>query len=231
MGINHEDTKWTKKRPEKTFVPFVSSWLILRRSRQMSAVASLKLSHEPYLRPTSLKAELFVDANHRRAGRTSNGCPPALLSRVSQRENFQRRRHATAAIFRPHGRRPRADRLRGAMIRAENCVADKHSVSLRQKESVRRRLPRIEHPSHFISCRDHHDAVRIGIRPTDYCSLLQIGQFCPELLVLPFLSQSGELNALRGQTVGKLRQSRQVRFAQVQMQLDHAMGLDKAAPT
>lgn len=34
----------------------------------MSLVAGLKLSHEPYLRPTALKAELFVDANHRRTG-------------------------------------------------------------------------------------------------------------------------------------------------------------------
>src|SRR5215813_4581833 len=109
----------------------------------MSAVASLKLSHEPYLRPTALKTELFVDANHRRTGRTSDGRPPALLSRVSQREDFQRRRHATAAIFRPHGCRPRADRFRGVMIRAENGVADEQSVSLCQKESVRRRLPRI----------------------------------------------------------------------------------------
>jgi hypothetical protein len=31
MRINHEETKRTKKRPEKTFVLFVSSWLILRR--------------------------------------------------------------------------------------------------------------------------------------------------------------------------------------------------------
>jgi hypothetical protein len=29
MRINHEDTKGTKKRPEKTFVLFVSSRLIL----------------------------------------------------------------------------------------------------------------------------------------------------------------------------------------------------------
>jgi hypothetical protein len=29
MRINHEETKRTKKRPEKTFVLFVSSWLIL----------------------------------------------------------------------------------------------------------------------------------------------------------------------------------------------------------
>jgi hypothetical protein len=32
MRINHEETKKTKKRPEKTFVLFVSSRLILRRS-------------------------------------------------------------------------------------------------------------------------------------------------------------------------------------------------------
>jgi hypothetical protein len=31
MRINHEETKGTKKRAEKTFVLFVSSWLILRR--------------------------------------------------------------------------------------------------------------------------------------------------------------------------------------------------------
>src|SRR5262245_20034344 len=30
MRINHEETQGTKKRPEKTFVLFVSSWLILR---------------------------------------------------------------------------------------------------------------------------------------------------------------------------------------------------------
>jgi hypothetical protein len=29
MRINHEETKRTKKRPEKTFALFVSSWLIL----------------------------------------------------------------------------------------------------------------------------------------------------------------------------------------------------------
>jgi hypothetical protein len=29
MRINHEETKGTKKRPEKNFVLFVSSWLIL----------------------------------------------------------------------------------------------------------------------------------------------------------------------------------------------------------
>jgi hypothetical protein len=29
MRINHEETKEAKKRPEKTFVLFVSSWLIL----------------------------------------------------------------------------------------------------------------------------------------------------------------------------------------------------------
>jgi hypothetical protein len=30
MRANHEEMKGTKKRPEKTFVPFFSSWLILR---------------------------------------------------------------------------------------------------------------------------------------------------------------------------------------------------------
>jgi hypothetical protein len=29
IRINHEETKGTKKKPEKTFVLFVSSWLIL----------------------------------------------------------------------------------------------------------------------------------------------------------------------------------------------------------
>jgi len=29
VRINHEETKETKKRPEKTFALFVSSWLIL----------------------------------------------------------------------------------------------------------------------------------------------------------------------------------------------------------
>jgi hypothetical protein len=29
MRINHEETKRTKKRPEKTLALFVSSWLIL----------------------------------------------------------------------------------------------------------------------------------------------------------------------------------------------------------
>src|SRR4029434_2394732 len=33
MRINHEETKRTKKRPEKTFVLFVSSWLILLGDR------------------------------------------------------------------------------------------------------------------------------------------------------------------------------------------------------
>jgi len=28
MRINHEETKMTKKKPEKDFVHFVSSWLI-----------------------------------------------------------------------------------------------------------------------------------------------------------------------------------------------------------
>jgi hypothetical protein len=32
MRINHEETEGTKIRPEQTFVLFVSSWLILRRS-------------------------------------------------------------------------------------------------------------------------------------------------------------------------------------------------------
>jgi len=30
MRINHEETKGTKKKPEKAFVLFVSSWLIFR---------------------------------------------------------------------------------------------------------------------------------------------------------------------------------------------------------
>jgi hypothetical protein len=37
VRINHEETKGTKKRPEKTFVLFVSSWSILRRSKRERA--------------------------------------------------------------------------------------------------------------------------------------------------------------------------------------------------
>ena len=64
----------------------------------MSVVTSLKLSHESYLRPTAMKAELFVDANHRRTSRTCGSQFPALITRMSQRQHFQSRGHATPAI-------------------------------------------------------------------------------------------------------------------------------------
>ena len=45
MRINHEETKGTKKKSEKTFVLFVSSWLILREEKMKKfAVVSVLIA-------------------------------------------------------------------------------------------------------------------------------------------------------------------------------------------